>query len=196
MKKILLVAMTILLCASLFAAAELKENYTRDILINGFVKSYCITNIRPIMDSSNPLVGMPFDIMGDDIKLKSDLKLGREIARWDIATNLDNVTLTFNITPLTSDSDGTQIAFYLTFRIAYDGPTPSGFGTIVDYYSIPSDSANHVVLVTNRSGEDVLPVISLDQDIRFMLAQDYSSVENSWPYGAYHSTVTLLLEAN
>lgn len=200
MKKILTVLIILLLSVScVFAAFELKKQYSNGIDINGFVKSYCIANFYPITDSTNDGVGMPFDIMGSDINYQADHRFGREIARWTIATNLVPV-ITINATPLVSvDNPAVSIDYILSFRLAYDGDDGNGNSiTTIEYFDVYSNSTNVIKstftgLVTPEG--DILPLISLNEDIRFMLQRNYTTAEkNAWPNGSYQATVTMTLE--
>ncbi|MCQ2412483.1 MAG: hypothetical protein MJ057_05955 [Sphaerochaetaceae bacterium] len=197
MKRLITAIMTLLLGASVFGA-NYNTALTKGIQVNGFIKTYCIATITPIESNANSTIGVPFNIMGNDINYQADKRLGREIARWSVATNLSNVKLIFNATPLQSDSDASvSVNYYMTFRLCYDGEDASGnTTTTVDYVTVPSDSQDHVTTITNPTAVDneTLPVISLDQDVRIMLYEYSTAEKEAWPTGYYYGDVVLTLE--
>lgn len=163
--------LSILLCASVYGATY-NTVLTKGIPINGFIKSYCITTITPI----------------------------EENARWSVATNLSNVRLIFNATPLQSDSDASvAVNYYMTFRLCYESEDANHQSiTVVDYITVQSNSTDLVKAITNTTTAlgETLPLISLNQNVRIML-YDYSTAEKeSWPGGYYDGTVTITLEGN
>lgn len=199
MKKTIIAIITILLGASAFAATY-NSPLTKGILINGFIKTYCIATITPIEANSSSTIGVPFNIMGSDVSYQADQRLGREVARWSIATNLSNTRLIFNATPLQSDSDAlVKVNYFMTFRLCYYGEDASGnTTTTIDYVTVPSDSQDHITMITNlaSTNNEVLPIISLDQDVRVMLDNYSSSEKEAWPTGYYYGDVVLTLEGN
>lgn len=199
MKRITFVILSILLCASVYGATY-NTALTKGIPINGFIKSYCITTITPIEENASSTIGLPFDIMGSDINYQADQRLGREIARWSVATNLSNVRLIFNATPLQSDSDASvAVNYYMTFRLCYESEDANQQSiTVVDYITVQSNSTDLVKAITNTTTAlgETLPLISLDQDVRIMLYNYSTAEKESWPGGYYDGTVTITLEGN
>lgn len=201
MKKLFTIAFLILvLCSSLFAAATYLSNQVGDIKIYGFINEYVILYVTPIEMNKGSTIGMPFDLTGSDVAYKDpNLHIGREIATWSFATNLENVTLSINATPLVNDiSPETEINYYLHFSYTYVGEDSSGnTKEITDYITVPSNSTDVVTNISNYSEYVVgtgLPIISMDNDVRITLFDYPASEKEAWADGFYYGNVTLTLE--
>ena len=190
MKKIVALIGLMLICFFLFAANTYLDNLSKGSQIYGYIDQYCIVYVTAIKAQSGDSTGFPFSIEGADISHKpSDLRLGRHIANWSFATNMPSVKLTFNATPLASEDDPSYLLnYYLTFRYEY---ADSSSNSVMDYITIHSGTPSDITL-TNYSGEDEYPIISMGNDIRFQLdgAYDFSD----YPVGFYYANITITLE--
>ena len=189
--------LSLVLCAFLPASAkQYMSSLSKDVRIYGFIDKYCLVFVTPLeAQDTSSLSGMPFDITGTDIKYKPDDTehvLGREIASWSFATNVSEITLRFNATPLANEEDNTAtLDYYLTFRYQYNGENTVHTG----YIPVLSGVEKSVTL-TNVSSGDSIPIISMGMDVRFQLSKDYPNIEDTsvYPTGFYYADVVITME--
>ena len=202
MKKTLLIPLFLfLILFQCFADEIYLDNLEKGVKLYGYVDEYCNLFISPIEADSAVVSGMPFDITGTDVKFNaSDLTLGRQIAYWSFATNMPSIKLTFSATPLTSeDSSEYAINYYMTFK--YNFWSLSSTGTLIENagyitvhsgYNTTEKTFSNNVLVGGLPLS--LPIISMDNDIRFMFDETAPTSFSSYPSGYYSSTVNIYLE--
>lgn len=190
MKKVIALIVLIFSCFSLFAVNTYLDNLSKCIQVYGYIDQYCIVYITSIQAQSGDTIGFPFSIEGDDIKHKpSDIRLGRQIANWSFATNMPSIKLTFSATPLVSEDDPSYLLnYYLTFRYEY---ADSSSNSVTDYITVHSGAPSDTIL-TNYTGEDEYPIISMGNDIRFQLDGTYDF--SDYPVGFYYANITITLE--
>lgn len=198
---ILLLAM-VLSVSVLFSSPIYMDNMSKDIRIYGFIYEYCNLFVSQIDGNTNSSVGMPFDITDSTVRYVQDGH-GREIASWSFATNLSYVKLTFNATPMHFEDQANypslNLEYSLFFSYIYQGYSAQTSG----YIEVPSTGADVVQEFTNyTTGGDGLPIISMDNDLRFMFNSESSSFISSnvddtteLPEGFYYATVTISMEA-
>ena len=198
---ILLLAM-VLPVAVLFSSPIYMDNMSKDIRIYGFIYEYCNLFVSQIDANTNSSVGMPFDITDSTVRYVQDGH-GREIASWSFATNLSYVKLTFNATPMHFEDQANypslNLGYSLFFSYIYQGYSAQTSG----YIEVPSTGADVVQEFTNyTTGGEGLPIISMDNDLRFMFDSESSSFISSnvddtteLPEGFYYATVTISMEA-
>ncbi len=215
MKRIISFLIVLLLCMNLFGAKVYLENLVKSLTIYGYLDEYVLLYVEELEANSNSTTGMPFDITGDDVKYNErDTRMGRQICSWSFATNMPTVKLSITANPLTSDTDSTfKINYYMTFAYEYAKIDSNGnTSDVIGYLTMHSgQTQNHLnnyvgntlvepgisaLTITNTSGVESMPIISMNKDIRFMF--DSTAPENfdSYPAGYYFSTVTIALEAN
>ena len=198
---ILLLAM-VLSVSVLFSSPIYMDNMSKDIRIYGFIYEYCNLFVSQIDGNTNSSVGMPFDITDSTVRYVQDGH-GREIASWSFATNLSYVKLTFNATPMHFEDQANypslNLEYSLFFSYIYQGYSAQTSG----YIEVPSTGADVVQEFTNyTTGGDGLPIISMDNDLRFIFNSESSSFISSnvddtteLPEGFYYATVTISMEA-
>ena len=212
LKKIVFSVLLIVLSSSLLFGALSPKNNENGIVLYGSMSSFSRLAVYPMQASGSGSTGMPFNILGNDITYVSySVNEGRrQIATWTLSTNELQYyngtesrlqpTLTIKADPLVSTETGTSTSldYYLYFRIDPINRAELLDGT--DIIEIPSNClrvasspvgypADEFVLITPKSA-----INSVDQPIRFMLAQEYtSSQKDDWDYGSYSATVTLSL---
>ncbi len=198
MKRILsIIAISLLLCFSLFSAKVYLDNLSSGIQIFGYVDHYCTVYVEGLdaVDSGSD-IGMPFSIADATIAHNSlDNRVGREIASWSFATNMSTVNLTFNASPLVHEDDTSfKLNYYITFRYEYS--TIDIFGnktTNMGYMNVHSGEPYHTTIFNNSAGTEV-PIISMNRDVRLQLDQTYDI--SDYPDGFYYATVTIEMEGN
>ncbi len=197
----------ILTCCLLFSAERPRDN-DNSIVIYGSMSMFSRLSISTIETEGNNPTGMPFNIKGDDVSYNSIYvnEGRRQIATWTLSTNeleyFDSQIqklkpgLSISATPLTSTLPGTatSLDYFLFFRI---DPSNSvlltdnqGTHTIAsNYLKVESGTPVTFQLVTSKAA-----IISVDQPVKIMLANAYSSAQmDSWDYGSYSATVTVAL---
>lgn len=174
---------------------------TRALDLMGFIREYHMVEIQPIKDETSNHsqgYGMPFDIMGSDVSYKEDKTIGRRIATWTIASTYAPVTIRISATPLKDLGQTSSIDYWLCFRYNYamfnDAGIASGYNA--GYIVVKSDASGGGVEqildnVSTGAGDQIYPIISNSQDVRFMLDNYSQDVKESWPGGYYSSTVTI-----
>lgn len=184
-----------------FAQLLHDNSLTRALDLMGFIREYHMVEIQPIKDETadhSQGYGMPFDIMGSGVSYKEDKTRGREIATWTIASTYAPVTIRISATPLKDLGQTTSIDYFLCFRYNYamfnDAGIASGYNA--GYIVVKSDASGGGVEkvldnVSTGAGDQIYPIISNSQDVRFMLDNYSQDVKESWPGGYYSSTVTI-----
>ncbi len=214
MKRTLAIILIALLGSCLFAATYL-DNLIKSALIYGYIDEYVILYVETISGDSSSTTGMPFDITGSDVAYNSsDLRLGRQICYWSFASNLTNVTLSFTANPLENESDSSYaINYYMTFAYEYAKIDSSGSTSdVVGYITVHSgETENHInhyigntlseegvssVTITNVSGDESMPIISMDKDVRVMFDSTTPTDFSDYLEGYYYATITITLEGS
>ncbi len=215
MKRLFSIFVILLIGTSLFAQHKYLDTLVKDLTIYGYLDEYIILYVEEIQTDSANTIGMPFDITGSDVKYNnSDTRMGRQICFWSFATNMTNVKLSITADPLTSEKNSTYtINYYMTFSYEYSKIDSEGnTSDVIGYLTMHSgQTENHLtnyignaisgqdisyLTISNKSGNESMPVISMNKDIRFMFDEDAPSTFSSYPEGFYYSTVTITMEAN
>lgn len=213
MKRLASVLVLLLLCMNLFAEKVYLDNLVKDLTIYGYLDECIILYVEEIAASTDSTTGMPFDITGSDVKYNStDMRLGRQICYWSFATNMASAKLSITADALTSEKDSNyKINYYMTFAYEYAKIDANGdTSDIIGYLTMHSgqtennlynytgntltESGISSLTIVNESGNESMPVISMNKDIRFMFDADAPTDFSSYPEGYYYSTVTITLE--
>ncbi len=193
----------LLLAPMLLADPTYMDNMSKSIPIYGFINEYCNLFISPIEGNTNSSIGMPFDITDSTVSYVATGH-GREIASWSFATNLPYVKLTFNATPMqfedTAEYPDLELGYTLFLSYIYTTESSDVSG----YIEIPSSGNNVIQEFSNYSSDsEGIPIISMDNDLRFMFDSTSSTFINgnldnttALPEGFYYATVTITMEAN
>ena len=184
-----------------FAQLLHDNSLTRALDLMGFIREYHMVEIQPIKDETadhSQGYGMPFNIMGSGVSYKEDKTRGREIATWTIASTYAPVTIRISATPLKDLGQTTSIDYWLCFRYNYAQFNDEGIasGHNAGYIVVKSDASGGGVEkrldnVSTGAGDQIYPIISKSQDVRFMLDNYSQDDKESWPGGYYSSTVTI-----
>lgn len=169
-KKLLNLIIFLLIFSSLFGAVT-TQNYkstTKPIVLQGAIKESYFVNITPIPSgASNFLIGLPFNIEGEDVKNTSE---GRPIANWTFLSNA-NFHLTISATPLIyiEDVNGTprhDPLYYnliLDFEISYKKENGDNYMSYQKgsgiYY--PGEDTNEERVVFKKGDSELIGVNSL-----------------------------------
>ena len=201
MKRLLIILiLLIMVIFNVFAATEkLIANNSKETVLRGFIKKYCIVNVFPIQADGSGSTGFPFDLLGNDVAYSTDPLQGRVIATWIVATNYPTRILQISATNLVNGNK--SVGYYLKFRLSYLGEESDGSYSIrSEYITVHSGETETFNLenISHKTGSNT-PLISTaeNQFILFML--DEASDANKYndtlvPNGTYNATVTFNLE--
>lgn len=203
MKHVLIILiLSILVLFNCFAAEEkLIANNSKEVVLRGFIKKYCIVNVFPIQAEGSGAAGFPFDLLGNDVAYSADPLQGHVIATWIVATNYLNRTLQITATDLVNGDK--SVGYYLKFRLSYLGEDSDGsYSTRTEYITVHSGEPEPTTFdLENRSYRTDLntPLISTaeNQYVLFMLDETSDAEKNNdtlVPNGTYNATVTFLLK--
>ena len=210
MKKTVSILLLMALSCCLLFSVEKPRNNDNSIVIYGTMRMFSRLSVSTIESNGQQNTGMPFDIKSEDVAYNSNyINEGRrQIATWTLSTNeleyfdsqIEKLKpgLSISATPLTCTLPGTttSLNYFLYFRI-----DPANAVLLADNqgtHTITSnclkvESGNPVTfqLVTSKAA-----IISVDQPVRFMLANSYTQAQmDTWDYGTYSATVTVALVA-
>lgn len=202
MKRVLIV-LTLLMVLLFSICADPTEkkiaNNSKELVLRGFIKKYCIVNVFPILAEGSGSIGFPFDLLGNDVAYSTDPLQGRVIATWIIATNYQTRTLQISATDLVNGNS--SIGYYLKFRLSYAGENSDGsFSTRTEFITVHSgeDTTFNLENISHMTGLNT-PLISTEENqyVLFMLDETSNANKNNdalVPDGTYNATVTFLLE--
>lgn len=201
MKRVLFILILLLMVlVSISAATEkLIGNNSKEIVLRGFIKKYCIVNVFPIQSEGSGSTGFPFDLLGSDVAYSSEPMQGRVIATWIVATNYPTRTLQISATDLVNGNS--SVGYYLKFRLSYLGEDSGGsYSTRSEYITVHSGESTTFNLenISYWTGFNT-PIISTGENQFVLFMLDETSDANKYnealvPDGTYHATVTFLLE--
>ncbi len=213
MKRIISTIIVLLLGTSIFAGYTYLDNLVKDLTIYGYLDEYVILYVNPITASSSSTTGMPFDITGSDVKYNaSDKRLGRQVCFWSFATNMPKVKLTITADPLTNENNSSfKINYYMTFAYEYSKVDANGGSSdVIGYLTMHSgqtenqlynytgntltESGISFLMIDNVNGNEAMPVISMNKDVRIMFDENAPADFQNYPEGYYYSDVTIVLE--
>jgi len=178
----------------LFATTQLQPSFTNAIGIEGFIiQSHSVT-INPL--SENTSYGMPFSIMGDDVKEATDKTTGRRIATWTLESTYSPLSVSIKATPLVHITGSTSIEYYISFKYSYEKYDDNGdIAGLEENFILVSTLAGEVSITLNNqsSNGQIYPIKSLSQDVKFMLHSYTDSEKDAWAGGSYIATVTITI---
>ena len=204
MKRLAIILLLLIVSSvSLFAIEEkLIDNNSKDLVVRGFVKKYCLVNVHPINSQGSGSSGFPFDLLGNDVAysdLNSDPLHGRVIATWIVASNYANRTL--QITPTDLVNGSASIGYYLKLKMTFLGENSDGTLTpkprTVVVHSGESSTIN-LSNISDRTGEESPFFMSTEEDqtIKIMLDDYPDSIKQNdalWPNGTYTASVNFYI---
>ena len=201
MKRLLIILTLLILVLFNVLAAEEKliKNNSKETILRGFIKKYCIVNVFPIQSEGSGSIGFPFDLLGNDVAYSTDPLQGRVIATWIVATNYLTRTLEIYATDL--ENGNKSVGYYLKFRLSYLGEESNGtYTTRSEYITVHSGEPETFSLenISYLTGLNT-PLISTSENqyILFMLDETSDANKNNdtlVPNGTYNATVTFNLE--
>jgi len=186
----------------LFASTSLG---TAEVEINVTKSAVCTVSLNPLEVAGN--VGMPFDITDSTVEYNASGN-GRNIATWNLASSVTNITLSFTASVLTNTTDSTTLDYYLTLFYSYLGADDSGndvtnSGSIKIYTGTSSTLTSYVggtasitlPLSTETNSSSVgYPIVISENNIYFMFGEDADTAAASG--GDYTATLSVTMEAN
>ncbi len=188
--------MYFLLLTSLSALNLVKTS--APINIEGFIDKYHDMSVTTISISNNlgdsdTDEGMPFDLAWPSAAFTSIQGTGRRIASWSLTSNYTPLVLTINASHLYCSDTGTYVHYCLDFHyrsLQFDESTKEATGEVIsgDFRVSSGTEWNSTNTAPFNTAAEV-PVITVDQDIRFCLAEDVDI--DTVPSGVYTATVTL-----
>ncbi len=195
--------LALIACSCLFAIEEKKiDNNTRDLVVRGFIKKYCLVNVHPVISEGSGNTGFPFDLLGNDVAYadpNTDPLHGRVIATWIVASNFANRILQVTPTPLVNGN--ASINYYLKLKMTYLGENSDGsLSPKTRTILVHSGDTSNIDLsnVSERTGEESPFFMSTEEDqtIKFMLDDYPESVkldDSQWPNGTYTASVNFYI---
>ncbi len=196
MRKLLtMILIALMACLFVSASAEslLMEN-TRDLSLTGHIRQYCIVKVYPINASGSSSFGLPFNLMGDDVRYNEDIQNhGRIIATWIVASNYDTRTLTVRAEPLRHETENVTVDYYLILRYGFQAMNADGsYSRTVRTKVINSDNTPTSVDINNFSPLNKnIPILATDESqiIKILLTDVTEETRNRWPDGNYSANV-------
>ncbi|MCF0238040.1 MAG: hypothetical protein HUK24_05530 [Sphaerochaetaceae bacterium] len=211
MKKLIIITFVLLLTHCIFGSYTYEPSLTEGLPISAFVDSYCTLGVTELLHPNNAdgPEGMPFSIKHSSIAYNSsDVKLGRKIGTWLLATNGNSATIKIMVTPLVHvDNSNAKLDYFITFMYEYYN---SSNAPVVGYIVASSklqktvNSTQGPTTSSAFNGTGVTDTITLQndtsivtagKDIRFMLDGTYNLYDtNLFPLGSYSATVSITVE--
>ncbi len=196
MKKLISILLISLIVLSSASCAFNIVKTSPSLDIEGFIYRYHNMSVEPIrtgsISSEDTLVGMPFDLTWPSAQYRSIPGTGRLVARWSLTSNYTPIVLTIEASPLTLDSHN-KINYCLDFHydaLQFDPDTKEVLNsTISGDFRVFSGTTWNSLSIAPFNVEKGVPVITVDQDVRFCLA-DNVNVDLVNP-GFYEGTVVM-----
>ncbi len=195
MKKLLLMTVSIFVLTSSAFALNLAKT-SPAIPIQGYVDMYHSMTIDTLESSSTTEdtgLGMPFNLEWPSLAYTSILGTGRPIGRWTLTSNYTPIMLTIKANPMSTSASSDVVNYCLDFHysiLVFDSTTFKPTGEVKEGdFRVESgttwDSSNTAPFNTEVN----IPVITVDQDVRFCLAN--GTVVDDIKPGIYKGTVTM-----
>ncbi len=173
---------------------------SRHLPVVGVVGKVHSASISPIVNSSDPYVGMPFDILDAGVQSTQRPEAGRQIATWSLLTNYYPATLSVTVTPLLGIVSQVPLNYMLYIKYLYScNDSARAILTVDGALIVQTDNGfpcTASVRLSVPDGASIDSFISINNSpIRFTFTDSIESLRMA-PDDEYIATVTFTVTSD
>lgn len=183
----ILIVATAQICAG--TPVYLHDYSSGSLSVFGYMDSYWLLSVEPLITERGSSIGMPFDLLGTDVAYISDESpLGRTIGYWTLIVNpAQGKAWHLKIHADALEKGNSSIDYHLIFSCAEN-----------EDWIVHSSGNNYTYFPSGTSASigstDDISIIR--RQIRFMLDYNGGADKDFWEEGDYNATVEFVLEGN